>query len=209
MVDRRPLVIEHTHRKRRVENTCTAWQLVQAQRQHMYRPVVHEVPDGEKLHDVQDCRIDADHISSALSAHSHRVVAIAAADIEYIAAIEWCDLAAQASPLQIASPFGINPHAAHVEGALAPGRQSEELQFQRLTFCIAQAINAHRNDIAGQIRAAIGEPRQSLNGLAPLPEVAVRRIRQTFAQHGLELLRPSIQSDIAKARGQEIIVEHC
>ena len=60
------------------------------------------------------------HRPGASLAHAQRVVAIAAANVEYAAAVEWCDAILDPVPLEIAAPFRVDVNAADIERPFAP-----------------------------------------------------------------------------------------
>ena len=79
-----------------------------------------EVRDREELHDVKSCRIDADDAAGARVTHAQRVIAVAAADVQNLAALKRIDSVLEAIPLEVAAPLAVDGYPVEHERALSP-----------------------------------------------------------------------------------------
>src|SRR5690606_14767153 len=158
VIERRTAVIQHAHRKHRVEEMQAPRQLFYAERQHADASVADIALQRKKLCHEQQRGIDADHQIGPGTAHAPAVIAAAATDIKDFSAGQRCDLIFQSVPLPVGAPFGVDVDAKNIEGTLAPGMQLHQRLCQRIALLLRQAVGpGYTNAVAVEIDSIDGQ----------------------------------------------------
>ena len=193
-------MIEHAHRKYRIEPLEIVGQLFDADRQQVDIVALEVFLQGLELQVEQYRGFDADHAPRRLRQHAPAVIPVAAADVENTAAGERLQRGFDPLPFQIRAPFAIDVDTGDMERPLAPRLQTLQCLVQ-LTRILTIGVQSH----GGQIETRLdlvqrGQSRQRrrparIVAVTDQPAVALRSqsIRPVFESVAVEIGEQRVQ----------------